>query len=699
MSHRFTRPAMARLWSVGLALTAQTLGLSGAAAADALDRWHWRNPSPPLNEIASVVWAEGRFIVVGGWLGMILSSSDGTNWVRESNASEEILYGVCHGSNQWVAVGDAGSIVTSPDGSCWTSRASGTSEKLNSVVYGNGKFIAVGHGGTVLSSSDGAQWTRQNSGTNVELRGVSYGNGAWVAVGSDYGAFGPINEILLTSADAVTWTDRTATVREIDQYLHAVAYGNNTFVAVGWSSITYQGGAIYTSCDGVNWARQTYDPAFAADNIMDLISVGFGNGIFVAAGSDGILTSRDGTNWTQPNFEPYYNLYSGSAVAYGAGICVLADNPENLGYGSEIKTSLDLIHWTSQRSGPTKRLFHICSSGGLSVAVGEGAILSSSNGVAWSAQDPGTTQPIYAITHPSNLWVAAGERGIVITSTNAISWAPQNSGTTNALYDLAYGDGRFLAVGGADTIVSSTNSVDWISYGSGTTSNWLRTIDYANGSWVAANDHAIIQSTDGVHWVERFSNGGDFALFALKFVHDRWLGGGHDTTSFVVSSQDGTNWTKQTLPTWTVWTDVTYGGGYYVMAGLDQPGFLLGRIATSPDSTNWTFRFPDSYSIFGGVTYVQGTFIVVGGGGTILQSDPLLAPAPLQLQNPRLTGGGFQLTLRGGTGEVYRVDSSADLFNWLPAGTVTNASGCVIFRDANSARKQRQVYRAVNPSR
>ena len=132
------------------------------------------------------------------------------------------------------------------------------------------------------------------------------------------------------------------------------------------------------------------------------------------------------------------------------------------------------------------------------------------------------------------------------------------------------------------------------------------------------------------------------------------------------------------------------------MTSTPQPGQLVGRIVTSPDGTNWTFRFPNSYSILGGVTYTHGTFIVVGEGGTILQSDSLVDPLPLQLENPRMANGAFQLTLRGGTGQVYRVDSSADLSNWLPAGTVTNASGCVIFHDPNSATNQRQFYRAVN---
>jgi len=97
------------------------------------------------------------------------------------------------------------------------------------------------------------------------------------------------------------------------------------------------------------------------------------------------------------------------------------------------------------------------------------------------------------------------------------------------------------------------------------------------------------------------------------------------------------------------------------------------------------------------VTYTHDTFIIVGDGGTILQSDPLIGPAtPSRFENLKLDGGFFNFTVRGDTGQVNRIDASSDLSSWLPLGRVTNASGCVIFRDTNAATQQRQFYRAVN---
>jgi len=41
----------------------------------------------------------------------------------------------------------------------------------------------VGDAGTLLTSRDGTTWTRRTSGTDNGLFGVAYGNGTFVAVG------------------------------------------------------------------------------------------------------------------------------------------------------------------------------------------------------------------------------------------------------------------------------------------------------------------------------------------------------------------------------------------------------------------------------------------------------------------------------------------------------------------------------------
>ena len=55
------------------------------------------------------------------------------------------------------------------------------------------------------------------------------------------------NGTILTSPDGKVWTERWS---KAGSYLYGVAYGNNTFVVVGWA------GQILTSPDGVTWTEK-----------------------------------------------------------------------------------------------------------------------------------------------------------------------------------------------------------------------------------------------------------------------------------------------------------------------------------------------------------------------------------------------------------------------------------------------------------
>src|SRR5439155_3309901 len=114
----------------------------------------------------------------------------------------------------------------------------------------------------------------------------------------------------------------------------------------------------------------------------------------------------------------------GGGPAFGNNVWVLAAKTINPG---RIEVSSDLVQWTTASSGPSERLFHVNSSSGVSVAVGEGTILASSNGLTWAREVSSSGNPIYAITHVTDLWVTVGEMGAILTSSNVTAWVPQAS--------------------------------------------------------------------------------------------------------------------------------------------------------------------------------------------------------------------------------------------------------------------------------
>ena len=54
---------------------------NGQAQDPPLKNWHWRSPLPQGNLLYNVVFVNDTFIALGEF-GTILTSSDGTNWIR-----------------------------------------------------------------------------------------------------------------------------------------------------------------------------------------------------------------------------------------------------------------------------------------------------------------------------------------------------------------------------------------------------------------------------------------------------------------------------------------------------------------------------------------------------------------------------------------------------------------------------------------
>jgi photosystem II stability/assembly factor-like uncharacterized protein len=101
------------------------------------------------------------------------------------------------------------------------------------VVFILSAFLNAGSYGGSGDGVAGTTWTQRNSGTNYSLMYVAYGNNTFVAVG--------LNGTILTSQDGVNWTRRSLKIANrlyrIPNELRGVTYGNNTFVAVGRNGI------------------------------------------------------------------------------------------------------------------------------------------------------------------------------------------------------------------------------------------------------------------------------------------------------------------------------------------------------------------------------------------------------------------------------------------------------------------------------
>src|SRR5262245_10749053 len=82
------------------------LGLLGSPsrAADPLDEWSWRNPTPMGNALNRVAFGAGQFVAVGG-PGLVFTSLDGAAWTQQRTPTTNGLSGLAYGAQLHVAVG------------------------------------------------------------------------------------------------------------------------------------------------------------------------------------------------------------------------------------------------------------------------------------------------------------------------------------------------------------------------------------------------------------------------------------------------------------------------------------------------------------------------------------------------------------------------------------------------------------------
>ncbi|MFD2368658.1 tandem-95 repeat protein [Brevibacillus sp. GCM10020057] len=297
--------------------------------AKAATSWNKVTGLPTGNFLLGVRYGGGEWLSMGA-SATLLVSSDGQNWDVEvpTGASDEWA-DAAHDGQHWTVVGSGGKIFTSNANSArsgWSPRVSGVNENLWSIAYDGSKgYVAVGDGGRVLVSTNGTTWVPKSlpAGASDTLYGVAYGDGMF-AIASQTGK-------IYTSPDGNTWSS----AYNGSSPLNGIQYGNGTFIAVGSNE-------IITSGDGLSWNRSSV--------AGEMYGAAYGNGKYVAVGAGGkLLVSMDGQNWlttesSGTNEDLYaiaYALDQGRFVAAGGdlGPVVLTQVDSNLLGSLTVSTS------------------------------------------------------------------------------------------------------------------------------------------------------------------------------------------------------------------------------------------------------------------------------------------------------------------------------------------------------------------------
>src|SRR5882762_9458025 len=152
--------------------------------------WKLGNPPTTNSDLRAITCANGEFIAVGSSY-TISTSSNGIDWMLRTNGTESSVFNaVVSGNAIFVAGGQIGAFrAVSTDGITWSNaQATLGIETINALTFANGVFVGVGHGlhentAYILTSPDGTNWQTRRPITTNELHAVAYGNSAFVAVG------------------------------------------------------------------------------------------------------------------------------------------------------------------------------------------------------------------------------------------------------------------------------------------------------------------------------------------------------------------------------------------------------------------------------------------------------------------------------------------------------------------------------------
>ena len=253
----------------------------------------------------------------------------------------------------------------------------------------------------------------------------------------------------MTNAGASNWTTGT-----IGYALDDITYGKGLFMGIN------RGGNIYSSSDGINWTAPT-------QSVMYPYSIAYGNGMFVAlpAPSYGVSgsfgSSADGVTWTRGSSQPESNIWR--SVTYGNGIFVGVSD------------------------------------------TGTNRVITSTDGINWTARTAIEADPWMSITYGNNLFVAVAGSGtnIVMTSPDGITWTKRTVAAATALKSVTYGNGLFVAVVSnvTDKVITSSDGINWTA--ANISGLGLTSITYGSGIFAAIGIYGVATSLDGITWANK----------------------------------------------------------------------------------------------------------------------------------------------------------------------------------------------------
>jgi hypothetical protein len=426
-----------------------------------------RPPGPvPLGTVLQHApgYSGSKLLVSEHYAGSLAASPDGLDWHDAAPTNGLSLCQITYGNGLFLAVdASSGGVTVSKDGRQWTSPVlvSNRQRSISSphLRFDQGLFLASGYEGALFTSTDGTNWSCFQQESAIPFAPTSL-----VRVGEQYWA-GGWDGGLAVSSNGSDWNLVLPT-----NSFPGLAYGGGTLIAAGANDV------IVSSLDGgETWTDRSPHFNYGAIS-LSLYRLIYGGGVFVALGSlsyyDGsqqvqlshVLTSSNGVNWIQSNLDR--RNYFINEIAYGAGVFVAIQAPNQSGADCQILVSTNGIAWKTVSAHPTNWPSAIAfGNERFVIGTGSGAVLISADGMSWS-QYPALGNYSFSKLVFGNgfflasVWPPDGSSPRLLSSIDGLTWTQRPAPIGNFSI-VAATEGAFF-ISGEDSSLYQSAPFQWL---------------------------------------------------------------------------------------------------------------------------------------------------------------------------------------------------------------------------------------------
>jgi photosystem II stability/assembly factor-like uncharacterized protein len=382
--------------------------------------WQGSQIVDPANYyLSGAIYANNLFVVVGSD-GKIFTSENGIGWterhVPEGGVNPDFRH-IAYGDEGYIAADSYGVIYKSSDAITWEGPFY-VGEHVDDLAFGNGIYATVNRTGYITTSEDAMTWNEQENTFLLRLHSISFANGKFIATGES----GRIYE----STDGINWDELSEKVT-YENFTY-VAFGNNKFIA------SEDGGSLCMSQDGKVWSRSPNE--FPAGSVKDLKFI---NGKFYILSGDKIFSSQDGHAW-----DSVVLPCNGHQLIYANELYVI------LGSQPMIIVSPDALEWSEVWNGSDDDILYGIGYGNNKFVVSLKSdayyIITSDDGSFWT-NGTEIEYPLVSFSYGNDLFVAASAYGRIYSSSDGITWENQVPGTNTTVSSVMFNEDGFAAVG------------------------------------------------------------------------------------------------------------------------------------------------------------------------------------------------------------------------------------------------------------